>query len=286
MHISVSVDKIRIDFCNIRQTDFFRFYYFWALKQPSIKTKQKPTGYIYRFSLYSGTEDYMFIQYINWKEKECIEGTPHKPLYTLRLETAPINLIKHKEIINKFMDMCEGIYFVSADVAYDVPVPMQRVFVMSNHDSRKINPEYPDSWYFGWPTDRGKDAYCRVYDKIAEQKGDPEVDGELTRIEIVYRPDWRIKFYEITKYPPQQTEYYYAKIIDDLSWCKARRRTQILNQQQGHGEHSLHIRKEIKKSLANQVDIDFNQLASNEWANIMNAPASALIDKRVSQLFA
>lgn len=256
-----------------------------ATKWGAFNINLPPTGYVFRFSLFAD-ESYLFIQYMNYKEREYIEGELHKPLYTLRLETAPINLITHADIIQEIKAMCEGIYFVSADVAYDVTVPMHQVFVMSNHDSRKINPDYQDTWYFGWPDERKKNAYCRIYDKIAEQKGNPEVDGELTRIEIVYKPDGRIKFYEVMTYPPQQNEYYYAKIIDDLSCCKERRRKQILNQQRGLAEYSWHIRNEIKKSLANQVDIDFNQLASEEWANIMNAPASALINEKATQLFA
>lgn len=111
MRIKVSVDKIRIDFCNIRQSDFMRFL-LRATKWGIFNINLPPIGYVFTFSLFAG-ESYLFIQYMNFKEREFIEGEPHKSLYTLRLETAPINLITHADIIQEIKAMCEGIYFVT-----------------------------------------------------------------------------------------------------------------------------------------------------------------------------
>ncbi|MNG38968.1 hypothetical protein D3C84_1268580 [compost metagenome] len=47
--------------------------------------------------------------------------------------------------------------------------------------------------------------------------------------------------------------------------------------QVGKGKYSPYIRREIKKILATQVDINFNQLASEEWANIMSVPVNTLL---------
>jgi hypothetical protein len=277
--ILVSVDKVIIDFCDIRQSDFIKFYILmWKdFCSNSFKTN-KPNGYLYPFSLYHN-EDCMFFSYANYKEKEFKKGFPHKPTYTLRLETSPINLIKHKNVIGKIKAMCGDIHFVSADVAYDIPFPLHTVFVMSNDNRRKIYiPHELTTRYFGEGTQRKQNGYCRIYDKAAQlrEQKNYRIDGDLSRIEIVYKPESRISFNEVAKHPPKQNKDYFAKIIDDLTWCKPKRRLEIINMQLRDGKYSQYLRREIKNTLTNQVDINFNQLASDEWANIMDAPASAL----------
>jgi hypothetical protein len=278
MRIIVSVDKIIAEFQDIRITDFRKFYL--QLRNYSGFKDQRFKGYLFNFSIYSG-EECMFFSYANYYERTDVEGVPQKPLYTLRLETSPINYIRHNEIIEMIKSISEKMYFVSADVAYDIPLPLENIIVLSKNNNRKMKIRKEDgiTRYFGKGYQRKTDSYCRIYDKAEQLRTEKgiEVEGELSRIEIVYKPDSRIKFDEISIIPPLQGDKFLGKIIDDLSWCNAKRRQQILNMQVGKGKYSPHIRREIKKILATQVDINFNQLASEEWSNIMSVPVNTLL---------
>ena len=274
MTVKIKVDKVVFDFCDIKFTDFMNFY-ISIRKDPSFQ-EVRSKGYNFGFSVNHG-ENCMFFSYENYQERTA--EVPHKPLYTLRLETAPINFKKYRNIIDQINRISGAVNFVSADVAYDLPVPLMRVFVMCNDDRRKIN-LCGTTRYFGWGDQRKQNGYCRVYDKAEQLRVERQIflRGDLSRIEIVYKPDRPVPFKEIMNKPPQQGIDYFGVIIDDLSWCRAKRRMQILNKQIGIGEETQYIRREIKKTLANQVEINFNQLASEDWANIISVPVKALLN--------
>lgn len=242
MTATLLVDKVVFNFCDITMSDF-RCFYHSISKSPSFR-RVKSKGYIYGFSI-NHNEDCMFFSYGNYQE---ISAVPHKPFYTLRLETAPINFNKYSNVIDEIMRICGLANFVSADVAYDLPLPLTRVFVMCNDNRRKIN-LCGTTRYFGWGNQRKQNGYCRIYDKANQLRAEKGilVVGDLSRIEIVYKPKRPIPCTEIIKIPPEQSKDYYGKIIDDLSWCTAKRRMQILDKQIGVAEETQYIRREIKK---------------------------------------
>lgn len=277
MTIQMDIDKVVFDFVGIKFSSFL--YLYQCLRQDTTFRDVYNKGYIYNFAI-NYSDDCMFFSYLNYRERES--GNGHAALYTLRLETNPMNFAKYQDIIDLVSEISSDAKFVSADVAYDVPLPMERIFVMSQDNRRKIRLDN-DTRYFGKGEQRKHNGYCRIYNKAAELREQKQVpfDGDLTRIEIVYKPLERIHYSDVFKHPPRHNDYYYGKIIDDLSWCTPKMRQRILNKQVGIGRESQYIRREIKKALANQVDIDFNRLASEHWENKMSVPVKTLIAKRV-----
>lgn len=142
----------------------------------------------------------------------------HGGLYTLRLETRPEQLERFSEIMEELRDMASDIDFVSCDVAYDVPVALGDVFIASKDMRRKLRP-YKGTRYFGLPHQRKQNGYFRVYDKeleLREWRG-IRIEGNLTRIEMVYKPEKRIRLADIGLHPPEQNTHYFASIITDWS---------------------------------------------------------------------
>ncbi len=80
------------------------------------------------------------------------------------------------------------------DVAFDFPIHLSNLLVTSN-TGREMN-LFQGTRYFGGKGQRGKHGYCRIYDKKKElaSKG-VVIDEELTRVEMVYKPN-KVKMVE------------------------------------------------------------------------------------------
>jgi len=199
--------------------------------------------------------------------------------YTLRIESRPEHLDKFADHLEEFITQASEVNFVSCDVAYDVPVPLTAVFVGS-HDMRRKLTVYKGTRYFGLPTKRKKDGYCRVYDKKLEliERRSIQVTNNLTRIEMVYKPETRIALTDIVHHPPTQNRHYFASVIDDWDELPAKQAERIRQWQLGENTHNRYIREKIKESLASQ-SIDFNRSASEHWADMIATPIAAILGR-------
>jgi hypothetical protein len=141
---------------------------------------------------------------------------PKGRAYTLRVETHPEYIPHFMDVLAPLIERAKEIYFIWCDVAYDVPVQMDNVFVMSNDNRRKINME-KGTRYYGEKHQRKTDAYCRIYDK-KKQLGEKGIiiDGDLTRIEIGYKPV--ILLNQVLENPPNHNKDYVTWIITE--WDK------------------------------------------------------------------
>ena len=122
---------------------------------------------------------------------------------------------------------------------------------------------YERTKYFGERKDSKNHGYCRVYDKKKEQKEkkNKEIVGELTRVEIVYRPDSkeRFKLLDLLNRPPNFNSYYTCNVITNIKALKPERKAILLVAQNGLmtlEEFSSYHRNKIKEEFSSQLQVD------------------------------
>ena len=269
MRAIVSIDKFVLEYMDVPLSEFFRFY-LNALSKCKVKIVY---GKLYCYQLHIRLEKgvYLHLFYRNFRETGALS--------TLRLETRPENYNQFREMLNRIRNVASRIEFVSCDVAYDVPSSVSNVFVMSKDMRRKIRGKFETTRYFGKPEQRKQDGYCRVYDKKQElwDRHGKDIDGELTRIEIVYKPAEKIALADLRRHPPEQNRQYFATVIIDWSNIKPKKVEQIRNLQEGTNIYSRYIREGVKETLANQYVLDFNWLAREQWRKLIEKPCAAVL---------
>ncbi|WP_199558705.1 replication initiation factor family protein [Paenibacillus curdlanolyticus] len=231
-------------------------------------------GKLYCYQLHIERTDgaYLHLFYRNPSEKGS-------GWYTLRLETRPEYYEQFTDELEEIRRQTSGVYFVSCDIAYDITISLDNVFVGSKDMRRELN-LYKGTRYFGEAHQRKQDGYCRVYDKQLElwERHRIQTDGELTRIEIVYKPESRIPLTDIINHPPTQNRQYFASIIEDWTVLPAKQVERVRNWQIGENTYTRYIRETIKQLLADR-SIDFDQLASEQWEAMLAKPCAALLGK-------
>jgi hypothetical protein len=262
------MDKFAVDFKGIPQGVFYQFQ-----MQLRLKYGTRPLIYIGRFvyemKVDLGEGRYMFIGYRNKRETE---GTA----FTLRLESHPEYYLYFLDELRMLREAAEAVVFAGGDVAYDVCEPLDQVIVMANHIRRKMRMK-ETTRYFGKPHQRKQDGYCRVYDKRLEllQQQGINIDHDLTRIEMVYKPR-KITLAELRHYPPKHNKQYTAIVADDWAVFSTKERERLEDLQYGQKLYSRHIRESIKKTLADRT-IDFDRLASEQWETMIAKPCAAIL---------
>jgi hypothetical protein len=229
------------------------------------KAKRMEFNKLYCYQMHVKLENgaYMHVFFKNFAETE---GFRH----TLRIETHPEHYAKLTDLLAPIWNAAEQVYFISGDMAFDVPQAMNNVFIIANHTRRRIR-LYKDTRYFGLPHQRKLNAYCRTYNKRLQllSRG-IDMGHDLTRIEMVYKPSEKIPLANIAAHPPEFNKYYFAKVLTDMGALTAKERERVNKLQTGEERYTLHVRNTIKQSLASQFELDFNQLASEHWAAVLN----------------
>lgn len=223
MLATVSTDKLAVEYKDV-PLGLFLAESMRLRTQYRCKWVQYRKLYCYQMHVKIAQGLYMHIFYKNFRETE---GCCH----TLRVETCPEAYEQYPGLRNP-SKMASRVEFVSCDVALDIPCPMDDIYLVSNHDRRKLR-LYKGTRYFGKPHQRKQHAYCRMYDKKQElwqRRGIP-MDGELTRIEMVYKPTAKIVLADLTDYPPEMNHYYTAKVITDWSGYTEKERQRIRHMQ-------------------------------------------------------
>lgn len=268
---SVSVDKIVLEYKDVPLSIFYRFFMRVLLQKYKVRWRTYRKLYCYQFHVRLEEGEYLHVFYKNFREKEGF-------LHTLRLETRPEYYERWSEIWEWLGQKASRVEFVSCDMAYDVPVSLENVVVMSR-DVRRALHLYKTTRYFGAPYQRKLDGYCRVYDKKQEllDRHGIEIEGDLTRIEMVYKPTEKMELAEIRNRPPEQNKHYYAAVIIDWTAMKQKKVEQIRNIRDGTNVYTPYIRKGVKDALASQYVLDFNGLARKEWENILEPVYMAVL---------
>ncbi|MGG4394581.1 replication initiation factor family protein [Paenibacillus thiaminolyticus] len=275
-NVQLSIDKVAIKYHEVRVNFYNKlalFFRDWFDIRPVIRHK----GYVYHWNL-GVNGAYLYLRYQPWWQKKSRK-------YTLQIETHPDYLMKFRTLLDALYGHSQEVYFNRCELAYDFPYPMSNVFLASN-TGRNMN-VYEGTRYFGRKEESKGHAFCRNYDKKAEQlsKGMVEV-GERTRVELVYKPDGKIPIESIIQYPPKFNDYYTCSIIGDLQVVRAEKRAMILALQHGlitPDELSKHHRASIKEIMSSQQLVDFDALAARHWADLITVPCT-LICGKVSHL--
>jgi len=189
-----------------------------------------------------------------------------KPVGKLHLETHPDNLEEFSTLLDKLKEISKGIYFIATDVAFDIPISQNNVFVSSN-TGRAMN-IFKGTRYFGGKGQRGKHGYCRIYDKKQESLKRRLITGELTRIEIVYRSTEKFELKELTLNPPSFNKLYAGRIINIDKGISPIYKSILFSLQEGLmtiDQFTRHYRRVLKKQLNSSEVIDFDELIRKEW---------------------
>lgn len=278
-NINLSIDKIVIEYKDVHWKFFNPFKRnicdYYGVTESIGKTDW---GFKYHLHIELSHEAYLHISYQPYHEPKSFK-------HSLRIETHPDYLPEFKHLLDTLYQNASSIWFVRCDVAFDIPSPITNVFT-SSKTGRRMN-LYEGTRYFGRKSQRQQAGYCRVYDKRKEQeerKGKKTV-GEITRVEIVYRPAEKIPMESLIQHPPQFNNLYFCQVLNDLAPLKPEKRAIVFAIQQGlmtMDEFTPHHKRTIMQLLADQEAVDFDEIANEQWEANVLVPC-ALICGKVNQ---
>ncbi|MCM3034096.1 hypothetical protein [Niallia sp. MER 6] len=257
MLANVKLDKLVLEYGNIPLN------FFHALEEEGEISNIKSTeGFHYHRCLQISKKSNAYIKFYYQSKYEI-----WKPFGKLRLETHPKYLSEFSTLLKKLKEISRDIYFVSTDVAFNIPLPLNNIFVTSN-TGRQMN-IFQGTRYFGGKGQRRKHGYCRIYDKKEElaSKG-IVINDELTRVEIVYKPTRPIKLEELLIEPPSFNKLYTGTIINldnQLTPIYKAILICLLSGKMAINEFSRHYRRVLKKQLDSQEQIDFDHVLQSAW---------------------
>lgn len=254
---NVKLDKLVLEYANIPLN------FFHALEEEGEISNIKSTeGLHYHRCLQIRKKSNAYIKLYYQSKYEI-----WKPFGKLRLETHPKHLSEFSTLLKRLKEICSDIYFVSTDVAFDISLPLNNIFVTSN-TGRQMN-IFQGTRYFGGKGQRGKHGYCRIYDKREELASRGIViDDELTRVEIVYKPTKPIKLEELLIGPPSLNKLYTGTIInlDKQVTPIYKAIISLLSGKMAINEFSRHYRRVLKKQLDSQEQLNFDQMLQSAWS--------------------
>lgn len=271
MKAAVSIDKFVMEYKDVPLSVYYGLMREAAMNGFQIKETVYLGEYCYELHIRQANRDYLHVFYKNFRETEG-------HLHTLRLETRPEHYLHFHELLEPIRNVASSMYFVSCDVAYDVRTSLEHVVVIPMHGRRKMTHE-GTTRYFGLPHQRKTNGYCRIYDKRLElwEKQKIMLDHELSRIEIVYKPDQKILLTDVSRHPPEQNKQYFAAVVPDWSELPKRRIEQARNLRDGVDMYARRIRTAVKETLANRYHVDFNRLAREQWESLVEVTCAALL---------
>lgn len=270
-NIKLSIDRIVIKYRDVYWS-FFNPFKQSICDYYGIKEYIGKTGFKYHLHIRECPDRYFHISY-----QLCY--APKSKKHPLRIETHPDHLEHFKPILDALRAHASSIWFVRCDVAFDIPRPMNQVFTASR-TGRRMN-LYEGTRYYGGKRQRQQAGYCRVYDKREEQRERKRKDigGELTRVEIVYKPEEKILMDSLVQFPPTLNNLYSCFILTDVTPLKPEKRAMLLVVHQGlmtMDDFTPHHRRMIQKLLESQETIDFDQIAQKQWGENMSALCTLL----------
>lgn len=252
----VKLDKLVLEYVNIPLRFFEAIKDDWSISD--IKSNE---GFHYHRCLQLNKNDTYIKLYYQSKYEIW------KPIGKLRLETQPEYLCEFTLLLKKLKEISRDVYFVSMDVAFDFPIHLSNVLVTSN--TGRVMNLFQGTRYFGGKGQRGKHGYCRIYDKKKElvSKG-VVIDEELTRVEMVYKPNKVKMVEELLTDLPSFNKLYTGTIINLEKTINPIYKAMLiclLNGKMAINEFSRHYRRVLKKQLDSQEEINFDQMLKSVW---------------------
>jgi len=219
-NIKVSVDRMVLEYKDV-YWNFFNEFKRRICDFYGITEYIGNKGFKYHLHIKETKEVYMHISFQPYHEPKSMK-------HTLRIESHPEHLLTFRHILDRLRQNASSIWFIRCDVAFDIPKPMSQVFTVSR-TGRRMN-RFEGTRYYGRENQRQQHGYCRIYDKREEQlqrKG-RQMEGELTRMEIVYAPKEKIQMEYMIQYPPTFNRLYTCTVLDDMMKIKPEKRAMVL----------------------------------------------------------
>lgn len=268
--VKVSIDRIIVDFTNVYWT------FFNPLRQrlcdyynASFYVKDK--GFKYRVRVRDGKH----WAYLSYQLVYARLARKH----TLRLECPPESLVHFRSWISKIGNHANEILHVRSEVAFDIPIPLTELFVLSltgrNMKKRK------GTFYSNKRHQRQVAGYCRVYDKRIElfQRQGITIEGELTRFEIVYKPDDKIPMDKLVQFPPEFSKLYLCAHATEQEQLKPKLLRQVQGMMRGELEQkdvTYYYRSQIKAEMQKRTILNFDTVAAEQWEEAITIPCAVL----------
>ncbi|WP_138755673.1 replication initiation factor family protein [Paenibacillus sinopodophylli] len=268
--IRVSIDRIVIDFTNV----------YWSFFNPF---RQRLSHYL-NASFY--VLDKGFRYHIQVNDKEHYLHISYQLVYakrsrkhTLRIECHPDSLIHFKSWLMQMKRVCQDILFVRCDVAFDIPLPLSELFTLSLTGRNMHNEK--GTRYSNERHQRQVAGYCRIYDKKLElkEKHGEIINGELTRFEIVYAPKEKIPLHLLVQYPPLFNRYYLCAHLTSSEQLKSKLQPRVKGLMNGELEQSQvtgYYRRQIEDEMRKRSILDFDNVAAEQWENVITLPCAIL----------
>ena len=266
--IRVSADRIIIEYTKI-SLDFFNPYInvtLDGLYKVTRNFRHKAFHYACHIETYDG--HYLYMTYKRHTEDKA-------KAYTMWVETHPELMKVFLNVFKRLSREAREINFVLCDVAFDIPVHINDIFLESETGREKTR--FKNTYYHGKRKQCRLHGYSRMYNKklqLHEVKG-IDVMGELTRIEVVYRPhnDARFTMNELLTHPPDFNRLYMAFIINDIESIPSKRKPRIeaIMRLEEDLIGEPYLKKAIKKDLTStQTKVDFNEIAKQQWKDVVS----------------
>lgn len=267
--IKVSIDRIIIEYTKV-SLEFFNTYVARTLCD-FYHTNLNPNGspaFHYTVCFKENDGQYLHLSYKPMREKKSIH-------YTLWAETNPEYMGTFKNVFKILSQNSRDINFVLCDVAYDIPVAINKVLLVSKTGRKATN--YKGTIYYGEGSDRRTHGYLRCYDKKKQLKEVRDIDvlGDLTRVEIVYRPSATNRFAmkELLARSPDFNRLYQCYVLTDIKKLNPKREAIIkalISHKIIYKELSSYQRGVLKKDLTSQMKVDFDTLAQQQWKELVS----------------
>ncbi|MFC3801887.1 hypothetical protein [Cohnella sp. GCM10012308] len=120
-----------------------------------------------------------------------------------------------------------------------------------------------------------------MYDKKLEllQRRGVIVEGELTRFEIVYKPDEKIPMQVLVQFPARFNRLYMCSQVVGLEQMKPKLQQRVQALMSGELEQkqvTAYYRREIEKQMRQCPTLDFDKLAEEQWEDVITIPCAIL----------
>jgi hypothetical protein len=268
--VKVSIDRIVVDFMNVQWT-FFNPLRQRLCNYCNAVFYMKDKGFKYHVRVREGR----YRVHLSYQLVYAKMARKH----TLRLECPPESLIHFRSWISEIGNHATDILHVRSEVAFDIPLSLSELFVLSltgrNMKKRK------GTYYSNESYQRQVAGYCRVYDKRLEllQRRGVAIEGELTRFEIVYKPDDKIPMDKLVQYPPQFNRLYLCAHAIELEPLKPKLLRQVQGMMRGELEQkdvTYYYRSQMKAEMNKRKVLDFDTVAAEQWEEAITISCAIL----------
>lgn len=268
--IKVTIDRIVVDFTNV-YWDFFNPLRKWLCGYYNANFYTMDKGFKYHVHVQEG----QYWLHLSYQLVFAQRSRKHM----LRIESHPDSLVHFQSWISGIVSNAHEILHVRSEVAFDIPLPISELLALSltgRAMRKKMGTYYSNNRY-----QRQVAGYCRVYDKkrqLMERKG-IQLAGDLTRFEIVYKPNKKIPMHVLVQFPPVFNSLYLCVHVISPETLKPKIRQRVFGLMRGklkQKEITGYYRRKIVEQMRQFPTLDFDKVAAEQWEEAITLPCAIL----------